>query len=346
VPYSDFPYSDKDCSRQPDNRLMQEAQQYKMRGFNRLSLGDRNDKIDINAIRQNLSQGAPVVIGMMVGGTYMQPMAGKDLWEPTDDDRSQMGFGGHAQCVVGYDDKKYGGAFLIMNSWGPDWGNNGFAWVRYRDFKFFVREAYGLEPMQKVGAAANQPFAGEVGLVAVEYDASQKKTVTKGYIALRNGGSNRFETVSPVKIGSKFKMEVKNSTESYIYVFGKETDGTSYTLFPYPKADDPTKTKYAPFCGITGYRLFPKDKSMTPDSIGSRDMIAVVVSKKPLDWYKLNQQVSANPQQDYAERLNAALRSQLIKNVRFQATANGNIKFDTSGDENEVVACIVEIDKN
>ncbi|MBS1565792.1 MAG: peptidase C1A papain [Bacteroidetes bacterium] len=346
VPYGEFPYTDKDCSRQPGSDLMQEAQQYKMRGFNRLSLGDRNDKVDINAIRQNLSQGAPVVIGMMVGGTYMQEMKGRDLWEPTEDDRRQIGFGGHAQCVVGYDDKKYGGAFLIMNSWGPEWGHNGFAWVRYRDFNYFVREAYGLEPMQKVGAAANQPFAGEVGLVAVEYDASQKKTVSKGYIPLRNAGGNRFETASPIRIGSKFKMEVKNSTESYIYVFGKETDGTSYTLFPYPMKDDPTKTKYAPFCGITGYRLFPKDKSMTPDSLGTRDMIAVVVSKQPLDWYKLNQQISANPSEDYATRLNNALRSQLIKNVRFQATSNGTMQFDTNGDENEVVACIVEIDKN
>ena len=345
VPYNEFPYTDKDCSRQPDGSLMQEAQQYKMRGFNRLSLGDRNDKIDLNAVRQNLSQGAPVVIGMMVGGTYMKPMTGKDLWEPDADDRRQIGFGGHAQCVVGYDDKKYGGAFLIMNSWGPEWGNNGFAWVRYRDFRYFVREAYGLEPMQKTGAAANQPFAGEVGLMAVAFDAAQKKTVTKGYIPLRNAGGNRFETVSPVKVGSKFKMEVKNSTECYIYVFGKETDGTSYTLFPYPRADDPAKTKYAPFCGITGYRLFPKDKSMTPDSIGARDMIAVVVSRQPLDWYKLNQQISANPQQAYADRLNNALRSQLIKNVRFQATANGTMQFDTNGDENEVVACIVEIDK-
>lgn len=346
VPYNEFPYTDKDCTRQPDNRLMQEAEQYKMRGFNRLSQGDRNDVIDLNAIRQNLSQGAPVVIGMMVGGSYMKPMTGKDLWEPEPDDRRQIGFGGHAQCVVGYDDKKYGGAFLIMNSWGPEWGNNGFAWVRYRDFKYFVREAYGLEPMQKVGAAANQPLTGEVGLMAVEYDAAQKKTVTKGYIPLRNAGGNRFETVSPIKVGSKFKMEVKNSTECYIYVFGKETDGTSYTLFPYPRSDDPTKTKYAPFCGITGYRLFPKDKSMTPDSIGARDMIAVVVSKQPLDWYKLNQQISANPGQDYAARLNSALQSQLIKNVRFQATGNGTMQFDTNGNENDVVACIVEIDKN
>ena len=276
----------------------------------------------------------------------MQDMMGKDLWEPTDDDRRQIGFGGHAQCVVGYDDKKYGGAFLIMNSWGPEWGTNGFAWVRYRDFRYFVREAYGLEPMQKVGAAAKEPFAGEVGLVAVTYDAAERKTVTKGYIALRNAGGNLFETVAPVKTGSKFKMEVKNSTECYIYVFGRETDGTSYTLFPYPRTDDPTKTKYAPFCGITGYRLFPKDKSMTPDSIGTRDMMAVVVSRQPLDWYKLNQQLSASPQQEYADRLNTALRTQLVQHVRFQATGNGTMQFNVSGDDNEVVACIVAIDKN
>jgi hypothetical protein len=276
----------------------------------------------------------------------MQDMAGKDVWEPTADDKDQQGFGGHAQCVVGYDDRKYGGSFLIMNSWGPQWGNNGFAWVRYPVFKYFVREAYGLEPMQKVGAAANQPFECEVGLVQVAYDENQKKTITQGYVPLRNAGGNRFETVSPMKIGSKFKMEIKNSTECYVYVFGKETDGTSYTLFPYPRADDLTKTRYAPFCGITGYRLFPRDKSMTPDNVGTKDMMAVVVSKKPLDWYKLNQQVSQSPQQDYAQRLNSALSAQLIKNVRFQSSGKGNIQFNASGDANEVVACIVEIDKN
>ncbi len=41
-------------------------------------------------------------------------------------------------------------------------------------------------------------------------------------------------------------MEVRNTTECYVYVFGKETDGTSYTLFPYPRTDYPEKTKYLP----------------------------------------------------------------------------------------------------
>ncbi len=343
VPYNEFPYNDQDCARQPDQQLLEEARQYKMRGFNRLTPGDRNNVIDLHAIKENISQGAPVVIGMQVGGSYMQPMMGQDVWNPTPEDRSMMGFGGHAQCVVGYDDRRYGGAFLLMNSWGSQWGNNGFAWVRYPDFKYFVREAYGIEPMAAIGAAANAPFACEIGLVQVHYES--KKTLTGDYIPLEVKSGNVFETIDPIKIGTRFKMEVKNTTACYVYVFGKETDGTSYTLFPYPATNNPEKTKYSPFCGITGYRLFPKDKSMTPDSIGTRDEMAVVVSQQPLDWYALNNTISQNPGRDYAARLNAALGDKLIRNVPFKSSAKGNMQFTIEGARNGVVATIVEISK-
>ncbi|MGL6267444.1 MAG: C1 family peptidase, partial [Chitinophagaceae bacterium] len=108
IPYQQFPYDENDCSTMPDRVQVQEASKYKMRGFTRLSAGDRNDAIDPRAIKENLAQGAPVVIGMMVGQSFMQNMLGKDLWIPEANDRSMMGFGGHAMCVVGYDDKKYG----------------------------------------------------------------------------------------------------------------------------------------------------------------------------------------------------------------------------------------------
>ena len=343
VAYEKFPYTDQNCTAQPSQQLLQEAQQFRMRGSNRLTQGDRTDVIDLRAIKENLSQGAPVVIGMMVGGSYMQPMMGQDVWNPTAEDRSMMGFGGHAQCVVGYDDAKYGGAFLVMNSWGPQWGTNGFAWVRYGDFKYFVREAYGLEPMQKTGIAANAPFACEIGLVQVNFDG--KRTVAGDYIPLKLAGSDLFETRSKLKMGTKFKMEVKNSSECYIYVFGKETDGTSYTLFPYPNPEDPTKTKYSPFCGIAGYRLFPKNKSMVPDSLGTKDFMAVIISKDTLDWYSINRKISENPQTDYTARLNSALGSKRVVQAGFRTSDKGNIQFDVQGDPNTVVACIVEIDK-
>jgi hypothetical protein len=342
VPYESFPYTDQNCSRQPDQQLLDQARQFRMRGSNRLTVGDNTSKIDIRAIRENLSQGAPVVIGMMVGGSYMQDMMGKDVWVPTQDDKSMMGFGGHAQCVVGYDDAKYGGAFLIMNSWGPQWGNNGFAWVNYNVFKYFVREAYGLESMPLVGAAASKPFECEVGLV--EVNMVNQKLTPGNYISLKKTGDNIFETVAPVKPGTRFKMEIRNQSECYIYVFGKETDGSSYTLFPYPKAGDPTKTKYSPFCGIAGYRLFPKDKSMQPDSIGTKDYMAVVVSKDSLNWSALNEKIGQNKTGDYAARLRTALGSS-VQFIQADASAKGNLHFREEGNSNGVVACVVEVDK-
>ncbi|HRP55163.1 C1 family peptidase [Agriterribacter sp.] len=343
LPYEQFPYTDQNCTRQPSTGLIQQAGEFKMRGFNRLTKGDNTEELDMRAIKENLAQGAPVVIGMMVGESYMQNMLGKDVWYPEPGDAGMMGFGGHAQCVVGYDDTKYGGSFLIMNSWGPEWGNNGFAWVRYPDFKRYVREAYGLEPMAKTGSAASPPLECEIGLMEVQYDG--KKTSPKGYIPLRLSAHNRFETTVPVKTGTRFKMEVKNSTECYIYVFGKETDGNSYTLFPYPSAKDASTTKYSPFCGITGYRLFPKDKSMTPDSIGTKDMMAVVVSKQPLDWYKLNQTISRQPGSDYALRVNNTLRTQSSSGIRYQSTPAGTIQFQGDTGNNQVAVCVVEISK-
>jgi hypothetical protein len=313
-----------------------------MRGSNRLTVGDRTDKIDLRAIKENLSQGAPVVIGMMVGGSYMQPMMGQDVWNPTQDDASMMGFGGHAQCVVGYDDAKYGGAFLIMNSWGPQWGNNGFAWVRYKHFQYFVREAYGLESMPAVGAAASKPFECEIGLVQITYDG--KKTVAGNYITLKKAGDNIFETNTAVKPGTRFKMEIRNESPCYIYVFGKETDGSSYTLFPYPKADDPLKTKYSPFCGIAGYRLFPKDKSMQPDSLGTRDEMAVIVSKDSLNWSALNEKISHEKTGEYASRVRSALGSS-TRFIQAELSPKGNIHFNAGGNQNGMVACIIEVNK-
>jgi hypothetical protein len=255
--------------------MIRQASEFKMRGYTGPTKGDRTDEIDLRAVKENLAQEPR---GHWDDGRrkLMQDMMGKDVWQPAPGDEHAR-HGRPRLCAVGYDDRKYG-LNLIMNSWGPQWGNNGFHMIPYKYFNAFVREAYGLEPMTKVGAAANVPLECEIGLV---------KNDDKQYIPLRVAAGNRFETVSPIKIGTRFKMEVKNSTECYIYVFGKETDGSSYTLFPYPRADNPQQTKYSPFCGITGYRLFPRDKSMAPDSIGTKDMIAVV-EQEAFDWYSIS----------------------------------------------------------
>ncbi len=328
VPYNDFRYDEGDCSRAPDGRTVQLGRQFRLKGYNRLTVGANQYKPDILAIKQNLAQGAPVVIGMMVGGTFMSRMVGQDVWYPTRSDYSMGGYGGHAMCVIGYDDNKEGGAFQIMNSWGRNWGNDGIAWVRYRDFEHFTREAYGLYPVRAADAANSNKMEVEFGLLDV---ASQ------GVIALKKKDDITFQTVRPMSKGDKFKVLFANSIECYTYVFGQETDGTSYVLFPYTE-------KHSPYCGITGTRLFPKDYSMTPDDIGSKDFIAIVVSKKELDYDAVNRAITNSRQSTYVGKLKEALANQRVTNVNF--TASNTVAFNaTTSDSQDVVGMVIEIDK-
>ncbi|HNP21065.1 MAG TPA: C1 family peptidase [Panacibacter sp.] len=338
VPLDEFPYNDQDCSRQPSSQVMRDASQYRMLGFTRLTRGDNVDNISLYAIKEHLSKDVPVVIGMMVGGSFMQGMMGQEIWHPQDQDYSMMGFGGHAMCVIGYDDRKEGGAFQILNSWGSQWGQNGVAWVRYSDFKQFVREAYGLNPMPKRGSAAAQNLECSIGLV---------DNKTKQYIPLKLRAGNTFQTTGPIIKGTQFKMEVKNSAACYVYVLGLETDGSSYVLFPYPTKADPTKTKFSPYCGITGYRLFPRGMSMMADSIGNKDWMAVVVSKDSMNVFRLNDAVNSSRSLGFAQAVNAAIREQAISGVSFTGAADGSMGFKTQARDGDkaAVACIVEIDK-
>ncbi len=335
VHFNQFPYTDQDCSRQPNASLMSEAQQYKMLGFTRLSGDENPNGIDLHAVKEHLAKDVPVVIGMMVGGTFMQEMKGQNIWHPVDEDYNMMGFGGHAMCVIGYDDRKEGGSFEIMNSWGSDWGNNGVAFVRYKDFKHFVREAYGLNPMPKTGSAVATTLSCTFGLV----DAG------KNYIPLQRSADNVFTTTTPIKKLSKFKVEVKNNTACYVYVVGKETDETSYVLFPYPSNNDNRPTMFSPYCGITGYRLFPRGKSLQADEIGNKDEIAIITSKDALDIFQINQFITQNKNMGFKNAVNKAIQQMAASGVQFASQSNGTFGFETKITNNNVVAMILQIDK-
>lgn len=327
LPFNEFRYDDRTCSNYPNATDINQGKRHTIKGYNRLSLGSSNYKTDLTAIKQNIAQGAPVVIGMMVGGTFMNDMIRKKVWRPTQRDYSQRGFSGHAMCVIGYNDDYNGGAFQIMNSWGQDWGNNGIFWVNYRDFDHFTREAYGLYPMGSGKKFDDTKLSIQFGL----FD-----TQTKQNIALSKSGDLTFKTARPIDKGDKFKILVENSIECYIYVFGQETDGSSYVLFPYTN-------KHSPYCGITGTRLFPRDYSMKADDIGNKDYIAVVVSKKELNYDRLNSAMSNSRKSSYAEKLKEVLGNERITNVSFKQ--GSTVAFDANAKDKNIVGMVIEINK-
>lgn len=336
APFSKFAYDDQDCSRPPTDEAREAAKNFRIKGFQRLSKSDDPEsKVDMLAMKQQLNQGAPVVIGMMVGGSFMQEMEGQEKWVPNDMDYQMSGFGGHAMCVIGYDDYKFGqdGGFQLMNSWGTDWGKNGLAWVSYRDFDFFAKEAYAVYPQGEGVDVKPSRFDLRFGLAVV--DAKGKATGEN--IPLRREGGRVFRTTKPIAKGTRFKIEVTNNAECYTYLFGEETDGSTYVLFPYTP-------KHSPYCGITGTRVFPKDHSLTADEMGTTDVMAILVYNQPVNYPQVNEVMKQNAAKGLEAKLTAALGNELMNADGL--TYSEGATFGASGPAgSNAVAFVLKIDK-
>ncbi len=135
---ADFPY---DCTREVTQVDRQKAAPFKLESYKRLSI---QNLPTIQLMKKSISENKPVILAM---NCYKSFYKAKEVWNG-----EKNGYiGGHAMTIVGYDDEKYGGAVELMNSWGTQWGNDGFMWIRYQDL-----EKYGLE-YYEVDLAPAQP---------------------------------------------------------------------------------------------------------------------------------------------------------------------------------------------
>jgi hypothetical protein len=243
-------------------------------------------------------------------------------------------------CIIGYDDNKYGGAFQIMNSWGEDWGKDGLFWISYKNFKKYGIEAYGIFPSEKLKKIENteeiQDFKVEFGLIDAQ---------TKENIPLQTFKGNTFRTVNPIEKNSKFKIEVSNSEPCYIYVFGQETDGSVYLLFPYLKPNE-TSSKYSPYCGIVGTRHFPSGKaSLRPDENGNQDFMAVVVSKNQIDYNSVLSKIN-NQTGNFETKLKKTFSKMQFENPKFQK-GKTTVGFKAKSSQSQyLLPIVIAIDKN
>lgn len=114
-PLDSFTYSDLECARIPGYATDETARRFRIAGWARAQT--RED------IQQSIVRGVPAVIGMQVPQTFMDYRGG------IFDDETSPSMGGHAMAIVGYDDNYH--VYLVMNSWGPNWGDHGYAWIKY-----------------------------------------------------------------------------------------------------------------------------------------------------------------------------------------------------------------------
>jgi len=135
-----WPYNEADFDNEPTAFCYAFAQNYQAISYYRLDPPGTKATDLLNQIRVNLSAGLPSMFGFTVYSSIEQADAsGGKIPYPTKGDKI---LGGHAIVVAGYDDKmkiknttagakETTGAFLIRNSWGTGWGDNGYGWLPY-----------------------------------------------------------------------------------------------------------------------------------------------------------------------------------------------------------------------
>ena len=78
----------------------------------------------IDSIRYDLVKHGPIMCGILVFEDFLSSYDGKSVYAPA---KGATAAGGHCVSLYGYGTDPVGGPFwLIKNSWGSDWGDNGY----------------------------------------------------------------------------------------------------------------------------------------------------------------------------------------------------------------------------
>ncbi|WP_323789810.1 C1 family peptidase [Psychroserpens sp.] len=122
-----FPYFDNTCNLQPTQTQDLEAEANKISDYKYLSGQNMVSEMKALIIEQT-----PILIAAFLSSEFGKTdELGLTAYRDHAVDFSQEG-GCHAMLVTGYSDTY--NAFKVVNSWGEDWGENGFIWIDYAAF--------------------------------------------------------------------------------------------------------------------------------------------------------------------------------------------------------------------
>jgi len=143
-----FNNDQKGCCFVPGAKQIKDAASFKIKDFSIiLKVDDKRDQEVIKAqFKGYLSQKIPIVCAIhqtdMLRGNkqidFVLPAAGDSEIKGDTYKNSN-----HAICIVGYDDRRNGGAFLVKNNYSS-FGVNGRSWINYADFFKYLSYALVL----------------------------------------------------------------------------------------------------------------------------------------------------------------------------------------------------------
>lgn len=193
------------------------ARNKKLSGYVKLFNTKDAMNVKVLSVKNALVSNSAVLAGLVCPPSFQMA---QEFWQPREPE-ADPAYGGHAICVVGYDDTKFGGAFEVLNTWGKDWAMKGYSWIRYKDFADYV--PYGFSMFQVGSAACDIPF---------QADVSFKLLTGEEMKVNRNGGEGKYKFTRAYPTGTTFTIQASTSIAAYVYCMGIDPKGQPFTLFP------------------------------------------------------------------------------------------------------------------
>jgi C1A family cysteine protease len=123
-----WPYDQEKVNDEPGAFLYAVSDRYRSIRYLRLDGRNRSGRETLAVVKSFLNAGFPSVFGFSVPASISGE--GDVPYRPTFDTI----LGGQAVVAVGYDDQRLSstkGALQFRNSWGREWGENGYGWLPY-----------------------------------------------------------------------------------------------------------------------------------------------------------------------------------------------------------------------
>ena len=117
-----WPYNIRKFKTAPAKTALLDAAKRKVTSYQRAA--------DFDAVIDAITSGYPVTIGFSVYSSFDSPAVARTGIMPYPNVNKEKLLGGHAVLIVGYN--KNNNTFIVRNSWGKYWGDNGYFYMPFQ----------------------------------------------------------------------------------------------------------------------------------------------------------------------------------------------------------------------
>ena len=309
------------CPRGIPKEILDRGNLKSISDFIRLFNDDHPDKYKINAVKKAIVENYPVVIGMYCPPSFYDA---KGFWQPKELPGNE--YPGHSLCVIGYDDDMYGGSFEIINSWGTQWANDGFLWIRYENFLDFTKYAYEVFNIER-SENDTFDFISSINLKLNDDSSVEMEIDDNGF----------FRTTRPLSTGTYFRVHINNLSPAYVYVFGVDESQKLYKVFPHLENISPALIYEVNEVALPGV-----DKYIEIIGDPGKENLCILYSKEEINFNELIYNLDRFPGDMY-ENLDALLQGKVIT-PDHMSWKNGTIQFKSENQDKKVVLIQIQID--